>query len=93
MAIISREGQAASVKVLELIAESLSKPGKPLTSTDIDVNHSFSEAGFDSLDSVELTMNFEEVFGIEIKDDEANGLKTIRDLQIMVGQKVTKLAA
>lgn len=37
------------------------------------------DLGADSLDTVELIMAFEEEFGIEIPDDEAEKIKTVRD--------------
>jgi acyl carrier protein len=37
------------------------------------------DLGADSLDTVELIMAFEEEFGIEIPDDEAEKIKTVKD--------------
>ena len=37
------------------------------------------DLGADSLDTVELVMRFEEEFGIEIPDDEAEGIQTFAD--------------
>lgn len=37
------------------------------------------DLGADSLDTVELIMDLEEHFGIEIPDDEAEKLKTVQD--------------
>jgi len=37
------------------------------------------DLGADSLDTVELIMAFEEEFGIEIPDDEAEKIKTVGD--------------
>ncbi|MBN1541317.1 acyl carrier protein [candidate division KSB1 bacterium] len=37
------------------------------------------DLGADSLDTVELIMAFEEEFGLEIPDDEAEKLTTVRD--------------
>ena len=39
----------------------------------------FEELGADSLDLVELVMAFEETFGVEISDDDAEGIKTVTD--------------
>lgn len=38
------------------------------------------DLGADSLDLVELFMAAEETFDIEISDDEAEGMKTVKDL-------------
>jgi len=46
----------------------------------ITSNASFIEdLGADSLDTVELVMAFEEEFGIEIPDEDAEGLQTVGD--------------
>jgi acyl carrier protein len=51
----------------------------------VDEKQVTPEAGFiddlgaDSLDTVELVMALEENFGIEIPDEDANGLKTVGD--------------
>jgi len=62
-------------KIIELIAESL----------DIDLETVTLEASFqddlgaDSLDTVELVMAFEEEFDIEIPDEEAEKIRTVKD--------------
>jgi acyl carrier protein len=35
------------------------------------------DLGADSLDMIELTMGFEEEFGVEIRDDEAENVETV----------------
>ena len=40
---------------------------------------SFADLGADSLDSVELIMAFEEEFGLEIPDEDAEKIKTVGD--------------
>ena len=41
--------------------------------------HFVEDLGADSLDTVELVMAFEEEFGMEIPDEEAEKLQTVRD--------------
>ena len=41
--------------------------------------HFIEDLGADSLDTVELVMAFEEEFGIEIPDDAAEKIQTIKD--------------
>ena len=53
-------------KVVEIIAEKLSMSPDVIKATS-----TFKDLGADSLDIVEVIMNFEEAFGIEIKDEEA----------------------
>lgn len=82
---LSRNAANAAARVLELVAEAGDKTVADLKQNpDMLVKH----AGLDSLDSVELTMEFEEVFKIEIADDEAGKIKTVRDLQLLVAKKV-----
>ncbi len=51
----------------------------------VDENEVKPKAGFttdlgaDSLDTVELIMEFEKEFGIEIPDEKAEGIKTVAD--------------
>lgn len=42
--------------------------------------HLVDDLGADSLDAVELIMSIEEEFGIEINDDVAQNMKTVRDI-------------
>ncbi len=52
---------------------------------DVDAEKVTIEAGFiddlgaDSLDTVELVMAFEEEFGVEIPDDAAENIMTVKD--------------
>ncbi|WP_416898591.1 MAG: acyl carrier protein [Minwuia sp.] len=44
-----------------------------------DQAHFIDDLGADSLDTVELVMAFEEEFGIEIPDDAAEKIQTVKD--------------
>lgn len=59
-------------KVFTIISEKLSMPKE-----NIKAEAAFKDLGADSLDVVEIIMSFEEVFGIEIKDEEAEKIKTV----------------
>ncbi len=51
-------------------------------------NASFVEdLGADSLDTVELVMALEEKFGLEISDDDAEKLKTVKDAVEYISKK------
>ena len=61
-------------KVVEIVCNQLS-----VNKDDVTSDFSFVEdLGADSLDTVELVMAFEEEFGLEIPDDEAENITTIK---------------
>ncbi len=62
-------------KVIEIISEKLNMPAE-----NIKPEATFQDIGADSLDIVEMIMSFEEKFGIEIKDEEAEKIKTIQSV-------------
>ena len=45
------------------------------------------DLGADSLDTVELTMSFEEEFGVEIPDDAAETIQTVGDAVKFITEK------
>ncbi len=62
-------------EVKKIVVEKLQVDEKQVT-----LEASFIEdLGADSLDTVELVMDLEEHFGIEIPDEEAEKLKTVKD--------------
>lgn len=66
---------SAEKKVKEIIVEQLG-----VTPDEVTNEASFVEdLGADSLDTVELVMAFEEEFGIEISDEDAEKIKTVQD--------------
>jgi acyl carrier protein len=48
------------------------------------------DLGADSLDTVELVMAFEEAFGIEIPDEDAEKIKTVQDATEYIKKKSGK---
>ena len=63
-------------KVKEIIVEQLG-----VTPEQVTPRASFIEdLGADSLDTVELVMAFEEVFGVEVPDEDAEKLLTVGDV-------------
>ena len=48
------------------------------------------DLGADSLDTVELVMAFEEEFGMEIPDEEAEKLRTVGDAMNYLHEKIGK---
>lgn len=63
-------------KVIELIEEHLGVDPAEI----VDNAYIKDDLGADSLDAVELTMAFEESFGIEIPDDAAEKLLKVSDI-------------
>lgn len=49
-----------------------------------------NDLGADSLDTVELLMEFEKVFGIKIPDEETATIATVKDAIDKVAEKVIK---
>ena len=47
-----------------------------------------NDLGADSLDTVELRMEFEKVFGIKIPDEETSGIQTVADAIAKVTEKI-----
>ncbi len=67
--------QEIEQKVKEIIVEQLG-----VKSSDVAADASFvDDLGADSLDTVELVMKFEEDFDIEIPDEDAEQIQTVRD--------------
>jgi len=62
-------------KVKQIVAEQLGVDEGEVTSTASFVD----DLGADSLDQVELVMAFEEAFDLEIPDEDAEKIKTVKD--------------
>ena len=62
-------------KVKKIVCEKLGVDASKVTENASFVN----DLGADSLDTVELVMAFEEEFGCEIPDEEAEKIQTVQD--------------
>ena len=62
-------------KVIAIIVDKLESPADEVTSEASFTN----DLGADSLDTVELIMEFEKEFGIEIPDEHAEKIQTVGD--------------
>jgi len=67
--------QDVSSKVKKIVADHLGVDESKVT----DESSFIDDLGADSLDTVELVMAFEEEFGIEIPDDAAEKILTVKD--------------
>ena len=57
--------------------------------SEVTENANFTnDLGADSLDTVELLMEFEKVFGIKIPDEETAGIATVADAVAKVEEKL-----
>ncbi len=70
-------------KVKQIIVEQLGVDEGEVTPTASFVD----DLGADSLDTVELVMAFEESFDIEIPDDDAEKIRTVKDAIEYIGNK------
>ena len=66
---------AVEEKVKQIIVEQLGVDESEVTPTASFVD----DLGADSLDTVELVMAFEEAFDVEIPDDDAEKIRTVKD--------------
>ena len=62
-------------KVKEIIAEQLNQDAGSIDNSA----HFVNDLGADSLDVVELVMAFEEAFDLEIPDEDAEKIQTVKD--------------
>ena len=62
-------------RVIQLVAQS-----KSLPTSAVDLDTSFDELQIDSLDKINLSFAIEEMFSIEIPDENLNSLKTVGDV-------------
>jgi len=63
-------------KVIEIISEELEKDSSEI-SLDSDI---INDLGADSLDVVELMMALEDAFEVEVSDEKAQTMKTVKDV-------------
>ena len=69
-------------KVKQIIVEQLG-----VDEGEVTQNASFvDDLGADSLDTVELVMAFEEAFDIEIPDEDAEKIRTVKDAIAYIGK-------
>jgi acyl carrier protein len=73
-------------RVKKIIAEQLGVPEADVANEKAFV----ADLGADSLDTVELVMAFEEAFGIEIPDEDAEKIATVKDAVTYIENKSAK---
>ncbi|MCQ2168070.1 MAG: acyl carrier protein [Bacteroidales bacterium] len=73
-------------KVQAIIVDKLGVEPSEVTETANFTN----DLGADSLDTVELLMEFEKVFGIKIPDEETSTIATVKDAYDKVAEKLAE---
>ncbi len=73
-------------KVQEILAEQLGVEEEEITPE----SHLVDDLGGDSLDLVELIMAFEEEYGVEISDEDADKIKKVGDVLSYIAQHADK---
>jgi acyl carrier protein len=82
------EDVAKREEVLEAIKDHLGQRG--IEAGDVsEQSHLVNDLGLDSLDTVELTLGLEERFGIEIPDNELEGVATVGDAVTLIEKKLS----
>lgn len=72
-------------KVVDIIVEQLGvKPERVTPDADF-----VDDLGADSLDTVELVMAFEEEFGFEISDEDAEKVKKVKDIITYLEKRIS----
>ena len=73
-------------KVKDIIVEQLGVNAEQVTTTATFIE----DLGADSLDTVELVMAFEEEFGVEVPDEDAEKLQSVGDVIKYIEEKAGK---
>lgn len=73
-------------KVKEIIVDKLGVEESEVTETANFTN----DLGADSLDTVELLMEFEKIFGIKIPEEETSSIATVKDVVEKVNEKLSQ---
>jgi len=77
---------SVEIKVKKIVVDQLG-----VSEEEVKDGASFvDDLGADSLDTVEMVMAFEEEFGIEITDEDAEKIKVVKDAVDYIEKKVSK---
>ncbi|MCK4921646.1 MAG: hypothetical protein KAS71_11410 [Bacteroidales bacterium] len=73
---------------VEKLREILSQTSAKNAAFEIDETGSMREQGIDSLDLMDLYLNIEDTFNIQIPDEDVNKLSSLKDFEIYVNNKL-----
>jgi len=74
-------------KIIKIVSDQLN-----VDEEEINPDSSFvDDLGADSLDTVELVMAFEEEFGVEIPDEDAEGIQSVQNAIDYIAAKADKI--
>lgn len=73
------------IKVAKVITEQLT-----IEENKISENVTFDFLGADSLDQIEILMRVEEIFNIEISDEESENVSCVKDLVSCIDRVISK---
>ncbi len=77
---------SVEIKVKKIVVDQLG-----VSEEEVKDDASFvDDLGADSLDTVEMVMAFEEEFGIEIPDEDAEKIRLVKDAVVYIDKKVSK---
>ena len=81
--------QEVREKVIEIVADQMSVEKSEISDSTSFIN----DLNADSLDTVELVMEFEDQFEISIPDDKAEGIKTVGEAVKYIAEEKGSAAA
>lgn len=70
--------------VIEVVANKFKRLDKKITLN----THLYKDLNFDSLDAVEIIVELEEKFKVELQDEDVEKFKTVKDLVKIVNSKL-----
>ncbi|KAE9608603.1 hypothetical protein Lal_00020877 [Lupinus albus] len=81
---------AAQPKTLEKVVEIVKKQLALPPETELTPQTKFTALGADSLDTVEIVMNFEEEFGINVEDENSENITTVEEAAELIEKLIQK---
>ncbi|RAL38497.1 hypothetical protein DM860_002475 [Cuscuta australis] len=83
---------AAKPETVSKVCEIVKKQLALTPDTEVTGESKFTALGADSLDTVEIVMALEEVFGITVEEDSAQTIATVQDAADLIEDLITKKA-